>query len=211
VNTLAAMGIVDPFGALQTPAEFARAEALQTSREAADAMFVLISHLHLDKPECLDRLRTVLDTFAGAGTIPAMFILMGDFCSRPFGQHAGDRAAYQANFDALADLLASFPDVATHTQFVLVPGPGDPGATKTLPSSPLPASFCRKLLNKQLLPRLTLATNPARIRFFTQEIVVFRHELCTRLRRRAVVPPFPAETDVFEHVRCVRGVRGGRA
>jgi DNA polymerase epsilon subunit 2 len=156
--------------------------------------------VHLDRPEVLERLRAVLEGFSAVGSVPAMFILMGDFCSRPFGQHTDDRAAFQGHFDALADLLASFPEVATRTQFVLVPGPGDPGATKTLPTSPLPASFCGRLLDAERLPHVTLATNPCRIRFFTQEIVVFRHELTTRLRRRAVVPPVPVTTDAKDHV-----------
>lgn len=50
-------------------------------------------------------------------------------------------------------------------------------------------------------PSFTFTTNPCRIRFFTREIVVFRGEVSTRLRKRALLPPVSDEEvrETYDH------------
>jgi hypothetical protein len=146
--------------------------------------FLFLSDVHLDVPAVLEGLSRLLGGYVAAGAIPALIVLMGDFCSHPFGQHAGDRDGYRARFDALADLLAGFPELVGNTAIVLVPGPNDPGTCGALPRPPIPAFFASKLLRGAAaataaaaaggggggpsLPSVTLMSNPCRIRFFTQ-------------------------------------------
>lgn len=201
-TTLRAMDIVDPFRVFQTPAEFTRVRNLQNSREAMSSIFVILSDVHLDKPEVLQRIRKMLATFSACGSIPEMFIFMGNFFSTPYGQHPGDSLRYNVAFTALSEILAEYPDVSSCTQYVFIPGPNDPGSAHILPRAPLPSSIVASLINNGNIPHVTFTTNPTRIRFFTQEIVLFRQELSHRLRRKAIIPPKPSppERAVTDHV-----------
>ena len=88
------------------------------------------------------------------------------------------------NFDALADLIASYPVILRSTHFVFVPGPLDITVNAVLPKRPLLASMTAKLKSK--IPRVCFATNPCRIKFFNQEIVVFREDTMSRMLRNTV-------------------------
>lgn len=70
------------------------------------------------------------------------------------------------------------------THFVLVPGPTDPWSSDLLPRAPLPESIVKPLLAK--IPHVTIASNPCRIRWYSQEIVVLREDVMSRMHRNAV-------------------------
>ena len=210
--TLHAMGVADPLMVSATPGDVARERlVLRGSEEARNTMFVVASNVHLDSPHVMAALRRVLAGFAAAPVIPALFILMGNFTSRPFGERGGgggggqgyDRAAFVGYFDGLATLLAGYPEVTSRTRFVLIPGPRDPGsASGLLPRPPVPSAFCRRLLDPSVVPNVTLGTNPCRVRFLGQELVLFRGEVTTPLQRRSVMPlnPPPPEKAATEHM-----------
>lgn len=88
------------------------------------------------------------------------------------------------NFDALADLISSYPAIARYTHFVFVPGPLDITANAVLPRRPLLSTFVSRL--KSRVPKVHFATNPCRIKFFDQEIVIFREDLMARMLRNLV-------------------------
>ncbi len=67
-----------------------------------------------------------------------------------------------------------------------MPGPDDPGPGPVLPQPPLPACLTAAL--RAALPSAVFASNPCRLRYCTQRIVLFRHDLLRRLRRRAILP-----------------------
>lgn len=157
VDSLLAMGRVDPLDVLQSPAEFTKVLELQV--KATDAMYVVASDVHLDVPEVMDNLRRMFKGFASAGVVPSMFVFIGNFSSHPFGLGSADRAAYQANFQALADLISTFPTLHDGSHFTFVPGLTDPGASGVLPRPPLPKSFTRALSS---LPCVSFTTNPCR-------------------------------------------------
>lgn len=69
------------------------------------------------------------------------------------------------------------------SHFVLVPGPTDPWSGTTLPRGSLPTSVVGPLAN---MDKVTLASNPCRLQFLSQEIVVFRDDLMSRLLRNTV-------------------------
>ena len=73
------------------------------------------------------------------------------------------------------------------SRFIFVPGPGDPGPGSALPRPPLPAYFTSDL--RQLLPTAVFASNPCRIRLYTQEVVLFRSDLQNHMRRLCLIPP----------------------
>lgn len=70
--------------------------------------------------------------------------------------------------------------------FVFVPGPADPYDVSNLilPRRPLPPSLIKAVNEK--LPKVTFASNPCRITYKSQEIVVFRDDLMSRMLRNTV-------------------------
>jgi hypothetical protein len=88
-------------------------------------------------------------------------------------------------FNALTDLLQTFP-LLHSSHFIFVPGPLDPwaGTATALPRPALPAVFSLRLT--QRLPRARFVSNPCRIRYFGQEIVVCREDMMGRMMRGLV-------------------------
>ena len=53
--------------------------------------------------------------------------------------------------------------------------------------------------------------SPRRIRFYTQEIVVFREDMVSKMQRHCIVPPSDEETDeAHKHVCLSAGIRMSR-
>ena len=70
---------------------------------------------------------------------------------------------------------------------MFVPGPRDPGSAEVLPQPPLPAALTAGL--RDALPRAVFASNPCRLRYCSQRIIVFRDDLEKRMRRLCLLPP----------------------
>ncbi|KAH8105899.1 epsilon DNA polymerase [Cristinia sonorae] len=156
---------------------------LQT--DMPDLRFFVLSDLWLDKPDTFIGLRKMLDNCVENGFIPKVIILCGNFSSRGIAQgNAGEIRRYQDNFDALADLIASYPGITRYTHLVLVPGPLDLTINSVLPRKPLMSTFVARLRSR--IPHIHFATNPCRIKFCDQEIVIFREDLMARMLRNLV-------------------------
>lgn len=153
--------------------------------------------------------------------IPKLFVLCGNFRSRPWlfdgeamREYTGESArltlvgstqwicdvdtdgtpltvlnASAELFAGLSKLLTSFENLLAFSHFLLIPGPTDPWSSAALPRPPIPEPLAKALIAK--VPNLTLGSNPCRIRWFSQEIVVFRDDLMGRMMRNAV--RFPTE------------------
>lgn len=152
--------------------------------------------------------------------IPRVIVLCGNFTSKSIAHgNARDVQTYQGtrfflnrifdfsygyidNFDMLADLIAAYPLINRSTHFVFVPGPLDITVNSTLPRKPLLSTLTTKLKNK--IPKVHFATNPCRIKFFDQEIVIFREDLMARMLRNVVgVKPDVKSDDLKRFVRLV--------
>jgi DNA polymerase epsilon subunit 2 len=136
-DSMVAMGRVDTMDVIHTPDEYAKMLELQS--RAVDTQFVVVSDVHLDDAGVVSSLRDMFAGFEASGTPPAMFVLIGNFSSKPFGQSHDDRESFVRNLDALGTLIATFPTIAAASRFVFVPGPSDPGASGVLPRPPVRA------------------------------------------------------------------------
>jgi len=117
--------------------------------------------------------------------IPRVIVMCGNFTSKSIAHGDGrDVQIYQENFDALADLIAAYPLITRSAHFVFVPGPLDITINSALPRRPLLSTLTGRLKSK--VPKAHFATNPCRIKFFDQEIVVFREDLMARILRNVV-------------------------
>ena len=92
--------------------------------------------------------------------------------------------------------------ISRSTHFVLVPGPLDPTLSAVLPRRPIPSTFTGRIKTK--VPKLHLASNPCRIRFFNQEVVIFRENIMGRMLRNLVgVKPDVRNDDLKRYVSVI--------
>jgi DNA polymerase epsilon subunit 2 len=186
-----------------------RADKMKQREEfCKDSSFIVtLSDVWLDRPRVMDKLRTLFQYITSGrhnhdgtlDTLPAMIILIGNFISRPFQQFSSgdssDRVQYKKNFDALADMLVNeFPELVDADEqdkmaplFVFVPGPNDPtaGPTQVLPRPSILPLFFKSFQEK--VSNSVFTSNPAHIRFYSSEIVIFRDDLQQKLRRHSIL------------------------
>ncbi|KAL0045501.1 hypothetical protein WJX82_008463 [Trebouxia sp. C0006] len=159
----------------------------QAEQEAQTDRMVVLSDVWLDKPSTLDHLHTVFAGFDGLDTVPSAFVLMGNFQSQPATTASTDYTLIREQFKSLANVISRYQRLQEESKFVFVPGPGDPGPGNVLPRPALPAYFTSDL--RQLLPTAVFASNPCRMRLYTQEVVLFRSDLQNHMRRLCLIPP----------------------
>ncbi|KAK7060583.1 DNA-directed DNA polymerase epsilon, subunit B [Paramarasmius palmivorus] len=144
--------------------------------------FFFLSDVWLDDPRTLIGLKKMFDNCIENDFIPKVLVMCGNFTRRSIANGTGrDIQRYQENFDALADLIAAYPTITRTCHFVFVPGPLDITMNSTLPQRPLLSSFVSRLKSK--ITKAHFASNPCRIKFFDQEIVVFRDDCMSKMMR----------------------------
>ncbi|KZV71534.1 epsilon DNA polymerase [Peniophora sp. CONT] len=167
-----------------TPAEDV-AFAKRIESDLSHVTFFIMSDVWLDEPDTLRGLRRVFDNCIENDYIPLVLVMCGNFSRKGIAHgNARDVARYTEGFDMLADLIASYPRITQTTHFVIVPGPADLSANSLLPRRPLLQTATARL--KMKVPHLTLGSNPSRIKFFGQEIVIFREDTMARMLRNLV-------------------------
>ncbi|KAL1706404.1 DNA polymerase alpha/epsilon subunit B-domain-containing protein [Schizophyllum commune] len=175
--------------------------ATRVQEDFENMQFFVLSDVWLDHPRTLPGLRLMFENCVANDFVPKVIVLCGNFTTQSISHGDGrDIQRYQENFDALADLIASFPDLTAATHFVFVPGPLDIALNgPVLPRKPLMSAFTARLRTK--VPHVHFATNPCRIKFFHQEIVVFREDLMARMLRNMVgVKPDVAGEDLKRYL-----------
>jgi DNA polymerase epsilon subunit 2 len=158
-----------------------------------DAMFIFVSDLWLDEPEVVVRLHRL---FAGFVDIPpTAFVFCGNFIANcQSGVQYNN--ALKEHLKQLGEIICRYPEIRNNSRFMFIPGPSDPGSAVIYPRPPLPSHLTKDL--KELVPNAEFLSNPARIQYCTQEIVVFREDVITKMCRNAVY--FDASQDISEHV-----------
>lgn len=153
--------------------------------EIPELHFFFLSDVWLDHPQTLPGIQKMFDNCIENDFIPKVIVMCGNFTSKSIAHGDGrDVQRYQENFDALADLIAAYPLITRSTHFVFIPGPLDITVNSTLPRRPLLSTLTGRLKSK--VPKAHFATNPCRIKFFDQEVVVFREDLMARMLRNVV-------------------------
>eukprot|EP00192_Tetraselmis_astigmatica_P002520 CAMPEP_0117671648 /NCGR_PEP_ID=MMETSP0804-20121206/13457_1 /TAXON_ID=1074897 /ORGANISM="Tetraselmis astigmatica, Strain CCMP880" /LENGTH=563 /DNA_ID=CAMNT_0005480145 /DNA_START=264 /DNA_END=1955 /DNA_ORIENTATION=+ len=167
-------------------------DALKAERDS-DSRIVVLSDLWLDRDETLDKLEVVFSGYDGMEQPPGLFVLMGNFCSQASDTTDGTGTVpvrctrqIKEGFTALGRLVTKFPRLQEQ-RWVIVPGPGDPAPGVMLPRPPLPS--CVTAGFKEAVPTAKFTSNPCRIRWLTQEIVVFRFDIQQRMQRQCLLDP----------------------
>jgi len=174
---------------------------------------VIMSEVNLDNPRALEAVRKVLGKYAAAPAedMPLSIVMIGNFVQHAVmaGGGSGGSVEYKEYFDSLASVLTEFPSLLQQTTFVFVPGDNDPwasafsaGAATLIPRDGVPELFTSRIKRaftsanteaeqsggKKGDGEAIWTTNPSRISLFgpVQEIVIFRDDMCNRLRRSTV-------------------------
>lgn len=158
-------------------------------RDNRDALMVFLSDCWLDHPLVLDKLNQL---FIGYDDCPPVaIILMG-----PFAKNSDSPYFLKKKFQLIGETLGTCENLKRNTDIILVPSIEDPAAPNILPRPPLPEFLVSDL--KKKYPRIILATNPVRLQYCTQQIVVCRADLVTKLCRNAL--QFPSNGPLADHV-----------
>ncbi|KAG0003939.1 DNA-directed DNA polymerase epsilon, subunit B [Modicella reniformis] len=177
-------GNIDFLGA---PREMRSEEQLKViAEEYEDISFVILSDVWLDQPKTFAALRTIFEGYSNS-TLPLAFIMCGSFKSQPFLLNGQESGPYRESFNQLAELIAEFPTIANFCYFIFVPGPNDPWGGNILPRPKIPDFYTAKM--RSLVKRSMFTSNPCRIKYCDQEIVIFREDIMNRLLRNCIVPP----------------------
>ncbi|XP_054581335.1 DNA polymerase epsilon subunit 2 isoform X4 [Eptesicus fuscus] len=191
-TTRAYYGNINFFGGPSNTSVKTSAKLKQLEDENKDAMFVFISDVWIDQAEVLEKLHTMFSGYSPAP--PTCFILCGNFLSAPYGKNHVQ--ALKDSLKTLADIICEYPNIHQSSRFVFVPGPEDPGFGSILPRPPLAESITNEF--RQRVPFSVFTTNPCRIQYCTQEIIVFREDLVNKMCRNCV--RFPSSNlDIPNH------------
>jgi DNA polymerase epsilon subunit 2 len=187
-DAIAAIGLqhTDLFGAIPTLAELSKLQEEEV-KHGEDGLFVILSDVHLDDARVLEKLEKLFEGFEDFDPLP-VFCFMGDFAAMyPSAVQENGNATIAGYFDDLANIICKFPRIAKEGKFILVPGQNDPGIGKILPRPQIPNFFTAGLRSK--VKHVHMASNPCRLRFFSQEFVIGRLDVMSKLRQECLVPP----------------------
>ncbi|GJN16000.1 hypothetical protein PR202_gb02950 [Eleusine coracana subsp. coracana] len=163
------MGL-DFFGGGVLPTE----ETLRLSsleKKAVNDMFVILSDVWLDNPEnvhmcylvekTMEKLAVVLDGYDSVEVVPSLFVLMGNFCSRPCNLAFSSFEELRSQFGKLGEMIAARSRLKEHSRFLFIPGPDDAGPSKALPRCALPKYLIEEL--QKHIPNAIFVSNPCRL------------------------------------------------
>uniref|UniRef100_A0A8C3JUE1 DNA polymerase epsilon subunit n=1 Tax=Calidris pygmaea TaxID=425635 RepID=A0A8C3JUE1_9CHAR len=191
-TTRAFYGNINFFGGPSSASVKASAKLKQLEDENEDAMFVFVSDVWLDQAEVLEKLHMMFSGYSPAP--PTCFFFCGNFSSAPYGKN--QIQALKGSLKALADIICEYPSIHKSSRFVFVPGPEDPGPGSILPRPPLAENITEEF--RQLVPFSVFTTNPCRVQYCTQEIIIFREDLVNKMCRNCV--RFPSSNmDIPNH------------
>ncbi|VVC86913.1 unnamed protein product [Leptidea sinapis] len=166
---------------------------LKIEEENEDGMIIFLSDVWLDNLKVVSKLKTL---FSGYNEFPPIAIIfMGEFLSCPYGYEHSSQL--KAALISLVDIILQFPNLKESCKFIFVPGRGDPAAANILPRPAIPNVVTQEIRDK-LGDTVIFTTNPCRIQYCTQEIVVIRQDLVTKMCRNAI--HFPESGDIPDHL-----------
>ena len=164
-----------------------------------DAMFVFLSDVWLDSPAVVSKLGKL---FAGYASIPpTAFVFMGNFTQDPpsgpggLSTHAKN---LKEHFRILANMICEHQTLAENSKFIFLSGSNDAGYPNIFPRPALPKYIAEDMLKKlPVQENCHFVSNPCRIQYCTQEIVLFREDIVTKMCRNCVY--FPENGDIPSH------------
>ena len=174
---------------------------------------VILGEVNLDQPQTFQALKKLFGLYAAESEedTPMIFILMGNFVRHAVMARGGSGGSieYKEYFDGLASTLSEYPTLLQDSTFIFVPGDNDgwassfsAGAATALPRKGIPEMFTSRIkrafttANAEAEKEKGIkgdgeaiwTSNPSRLSLFgpTHEILLFRDNMTSRLRRTAI-------------------------
>ncbi|XP_070570240.1 DNA polymerase epsilon subunit 2-like [Ptychodera flava] len=182
-TTRAYFGNMNFFGGESATSLKASIQLKTVEENNEDAMFVFLSDVWLNQLSIRNKLHTLFTGFMDVP--PVAFVFCGNFTSTPHGSHHVKRL--EESLHELADLILEFPTIVEKSYFIFVPGLQDPGPGCIFPRPPIPNCITEEF--QKQIPLSVFTTNPCRIQYCTQEIVVFREDIVNKMCRNCVKFP----------------------
>ncbi|KAI9707520.1 MAG: DNA-directed DNA polymerase epsilon, subunit B [Candelina mexicana] len=181
--------------------------------QSGRSRMIILGEVNLDNARTLEALRKVFGIYAAESVedTPLSIVLIGNFVRHAVmaGGGSGGSIEYKEYFDSLASTLSDFPTLLQSTTFVFVPGDNDPwvsafsaGAATVIPRKAVPEMFTSRIKRafgtanaeaerangKKADGEAIWTSNPTRLSLFgpAQEVVFFRDDMSSRLRRTAI-------------------------
>ena len=167
----------DPFGWDLTKDAIVELEELSRT-EHAESLVLVFSDVWVDVPSVVDSFNFALSQYDQSP--PNILIICGSFASHPivFDQYQ----TFTRQFSKFADVIKSHQTIYENTQIVIVPSLNDVGSPHVFPRPSLPDTFV------SMIPNAHFMSNPCRIRFLNQTLVIFRDDLLKRFLNSSVIP-----------------------
>lgn len=170
--------------------------------------FILLGgEMFLSEQDTLDALKKVLTNIENeileTGVAPIGIVFFGSFTSAPIFPSYSETSMttsrlYEVSFEYLSNLLSQFENIIKYCQLIFVPGPEDPwGGTMALgneiglPQEPIPSEFTKKM--RKLGANIKWTSNPSRVVFLSQEIVLMRDDLNRKFKSYSIEFPLVEE------------------
>uniref|UniRef100_A0A1I8ABX7 DNA polymerase II subunit 2 n=1 Tax=Steinernema glaseri TaxID=37863 RepID=A0A1I8ABX7_9BILA len=164
-----------------------------------DAKIVVLSDVFLDRNDVLRALHKMVTGFATCP--PVAFILIGNFCSRP-EYHKSDELIYEG-FKKLARIIDLQKAFYTKTDWIIVPGPEDPGLSQVLPRPGMDQDYFELLSG---IPNVSFVTNPVRLQYANQEISICRADVIDKMCRNPIHVPDNTEQIASNFCKTICGI-----
>jgi len=155
---------------------------LKNAEGSEAGLIVFLSDVFLDHEKTLEHLEEMLKGFDNYP--PACFVFCGRFCSAYGSSHL---PKLKQGLSDLSNIITKFPNITEESHFVFVPSSQDYGIKKMLPRPPVPSYITKQFCDK--IPKAIFTTNPCRIQYFTQEIIVFRDDLMRKMCKNSLKCP----------------------
>lgn len=146
-------------------------------------MFVFLSDLWLDDPKVVSKFKILLSGYSQIP--PALFIICGNFLSKPHGSK--HLQVLKNAFKELGKIVALFPSLVENSRFMFVPGPQDPGPGNILPRPPISKYLTEEI--RENVPFCEFVSNPCRLQYCSQEIVIYREDIINKVCRNTIHLP----------------------
>ena len=196
-NSRLQFGNINFFGGSQKTCAKSSEKLKHLEAQNPNAMLVFCSDVWLDKMETIEMLNKMFLGFQDSP--PVAFVFCGNFLSTSYGKQSFQKLTEA--FKRFAQLLQDFKPLLKSSRLVLVPGPSDLCSSVIYPKSAFPGILRKHFVN---IPNVIFSTNPTRIVYCTQEIVIMREDLLHRMFRTAVhIPQVPVKEMPAHLVKCL--------
>ncbi|CCH42644.1 DNA polymerase epsilon subunit B [Wickerhamomyces ciferrii] len=152
-------------------------------RELDHKIIILGANCYLDDLKTLDALTKLFTRLSeDENDLPISIIFNGSFTSSP--KHTSE---YKNLFDSLASILEKFPVISGRINLVFIPGENDLWQAPLWPKHPIPKLFGNRIT--RVARSVNWSSNPTRMVYLSQEIVIARDDIGGRFRRNTVLFP----------------------